>query len=260
MKRQHSSDEPRTKGLRARGRQTDSPDCWIFSRPVVWWWWWCWWSTSHSLGFGDGVVEGASSSEEDSSLRYDCGVSGIGYICTSPDEDEAAEKGEMGGEAVVVAPGVLAGDWSTCTESGDTLSRSFRRWPRCVISFVPSLMSTPGVEARQRETSLAACVNPARKRSASMTGLAARRCWRRSLCRWRTVSSRMSAFSSLATFSPSDCSADTISSFSSSRQRLMRARRLRSSIGFITFRYCLPLPFVSRSPRSALAADLILWN
>uniref|UniRef100_A0A182M8P3 Uncharacterized protein n=1 Tax=Anopheles culicifacies TaxID=139723 RepID=A0A182M8P3_9DIPT len=122
-----------------------------------------------------GVVDGANR-PTDSSLRYDCGVSGIWYIGTSPDEDDAAENGEIGGEADGLRQAVLAVVDSTCTERGDTLSRSFSRWPRCVISFVPSLMSTPGVEARQRDTSLAAWVNPARKRSASSTGLAARRC------------------------------------------------------------------------------------
>uniref|UniRef100_A0A8W7P5E5 Uncharacterized protein n=1 Tax=Anopheles coluzzii TaxID=1518534 RepID=A0A8W7P5E5_ANOCL len=215
-------------------RQTINKFEHMIPSPPVWWWWW----SSHSLGFGDGVVEGAS--RPDSSLRYDCGVSGIWYMGTSPDEDDAAENGEIGGDGLrelPLLPVLLLPLDSTCTDRGDTLSRSFSRWPRCVISFVPSLMSTPGVEARQRDTSLAAWVNPARKRSASSTGFAAKRCCRRSLCRWRTVSSRMSAFSSLATFSPSDCSADTISSFSSSRQRLMRARRFRSSIGFITFRY-----------------------
>jgi hypothetical protein len=89
--------------------------------------------------------------------------------------------------------------------------------------------------ARYWDTSAAQWVKPARNLSAyAASGVKPRECWRRSLCRWRTVSSRMSAFSSLLTFSPSAWRDDTIRSFSSSRHLFILARRLRSSIGFMT--------------------------
>ena len=63
------------------------------------------------------------------------------------------------------------------------------------------------------------------------------RAWRSlNLCKWRTVNSKTSAFSNLVKFSPSDARAELINSLSSSRHRLIRARRLRSSIGFITLK------------------------
>lgn len=82
-----------------------------------------------------------------------------------------------------------------------------------------------------------------------------RRCW----CRWCTVSSSMSAFSSFDNvsssyrnkltdcdcvyaaaphcMSPTNCTSCIISTFSCSRHLLMRALRLRSSKGFMTLRY-----------------------
>lgn len=151
----------------------------------------------------------------------DAGGDGVTY----PEVEEAVDRAGLGG---------LAGGVS---EEAAARCMSLRRCPKCVINWVPSLTSTPGMEAKQRDTSLAACVNPARKRSASTVGFSDKRRWRRSLWRWRTVNSKISAFSNLATFSPSDWRALTINSLSSSRQRLMRARLLRSSIGFITLRY-----------------------
>lgn len=101
------------------------------------------------------------------------------------------ESDEVGDKGGVEKSPFCVGVWM---ESGRFLSNELRLTPRCVISFVPSVMSTPGIDAKMRETSLAACVNPARKRSSLMTGLAwAKRCWRRNLCKCRTVNSRMSA-------------------------------------------------------------------
>lgn len=135
----------------------------------------------------------------------------IGICEDSVEEDPVDEAGVNGivyePELDVVLTGEQLGagddDSATLTDNGDRRSMSFSRWPRWVISFVPSLMSTPGVDAKHLDTSVAQWVKPARNLSASVTGLAARRCWRRSLCRCCTVSSRMSAFSSLLTFSPS---------------------------------------------------------
>lgn len=103
---------------------------------------------------------------------------------------------------------------------------------------MPRWISTPGIEAKHFDTSLAQVVNPARNLSASITGLAASFFWLFSFCRWDTVSSRISAFSNLETFSPSVARAETIKSFNSSKHRLILARRFRSNIGFITLRYC----------------------
>ena len=118
-----------------------------------------------------------------------------------------------------------------------TASSPLRAWPRWVMRRVPRVTSTPGVAAKATDTSRAHWVNPARKRSLATTGLDARRRSRRSLCKWRTVSSKTSAFSNLA-IPASPCSAakaPAIKSLSSSRHRLILARRCRSSNGFVTF-------------------------
>lgn len=65
------------------------------------------------------------------------------------------------------------------------------------------------------------------------------------LCKCLTVSSRMSAFSSLDTFSPCACKAAVMMSLSSSRHLLIRARRFLSSKGFIIFLYCVDLDIFS---------------
>lgn len=166
-------------------------------------WWFCE-MPSMSILTGDGWLE--------------AGVRGIEY---SSELSSLLEDGEDCGAA-------------TCIVRGPVLSMEFSLWPKWVINLVPKATSTPGVAARQRLTSLAQCVYPALNRSASITGFAERRCCLWSLWRWRTVNSRMSAFSNLATFSPSPANAVTIRSFSSSKHRLILARRLRSSIGFIT--------------------------
>ena len=62
------------------------------------------------------------------------------------------------------------------------------------------------------------------------------------LCKCLTVSSRMSAFSSLDTFSPCACKAAVMMSLSSSRHLLIRARRFLSSKGFIIWK-CIILKF-----------------
>ena len=55
------------------------------------------------------------------------------------------------------------------------------------------------------------------------------------------MSSSISAFSSLETFSPSACRATVMISFSSSRQALIRALRFLSSNGFVIFLYLIVL-------------------
>ena len=167
-------------------------------------WWLCEIPSTSVLTGGDGWLE--------------AGVRGIEY---SSELSSLLDDGDDCGAATWIV-------------RGPVLSIEFNLWPRWVISFVPRATSTPGVAAKHRLTSLAQCVYPALNRSASITGFAERRCCLCSLWRWRTVNSRMSAFSSFATFSPSPAKAVTIRSLSSSKHRLIRARRLRSSIGFIT--------------------------
>ena len=58
-----------------------------------------------------------------------------------------------------------------------------------------------------------------------------------SLCKCFTVSSRMSAFSSLETFSPSAWRATVMMSFNSSRHLLILARLFLSRSGFVIFLY-----------------------
>lgn len=65
------------------------------------------------------------------------------------------------------------------------------------------------------------------------------------LCKCLTVSSRISAFSNLDTFSPCACKAAVMMSLSSSRHLLIRARRFLSSRGFIIFLYCVDLDIFS---------------
>ena len=62
-----------------------------------------------------------------------------------------------------------------------------------------------------------------------------------SFCRCLTVSSRMSAFSSFDTFSPSACRHPVMMSLSSSRQALILALLFRSRRGLVIFLYCIVL-------------------
>jgi len=71
-----------------------------------------------------------------------------------------------------------------------------RRMPRWVISVVPKATSTRGREARARDTSLAARMYPARKLCSGLAGTCFLDSF--SLRRCCTVTSRMSAFSNLA--------------------------------------------------------------
>lgn len=75
------------------------------------------------------------------------------------------------------------------------------QWLRWDVRWVLVGWSNP---FRKPVTSTAQWRNPARNRSAyEASGLVVNWFWWRRVCKWRTVSSRMSAFSSLATFSPS---------------------------------------------------------
>lgn len=100
-----------------------------------------------------------------------------------------------------------------------------------------TLASTPGVFIRKEVASWAQDEYPVwKRRSSSMGFLVLRHLACCILCRCRTVSSRMSAFSSLDTFSPWAWSAAVIMSLSSSRHLLILARRLRSRSGFMIWK------------------------
>lgn len=127
--------------------------------------------------------------------------------------------------------------WIFCATWSSCLTQALRCWR----SFLPAAGSTVSAGAGvviNCVTSWAHCENPARNLSAydCSCGIISW-FWRFRLCRYLTVNSRISAFSSLETFSPSLCRAVTIISFNSSRHRLMRALLFLSSIGFITFLY-----------------------
>ena len=126
----------------------------------------------------------------------------------------------------------------TLTVRGATLELSmvFSLCPRWPISLDPMEMSTPE-EARLRLTSVAQVVKPAWNLSRSRDGFKLNICCLFSFLKWFTVSSSTSAFSSFEMLSPSVCRANTISSFNSSRQELIRALRFLSIKGFITFLY-----------------------
>lgn len=95
-------------------------------------------------------------------------------------DDDGVDTGGEGGSEYEELEELGAGDAEalsgTRTDSGVSMSRSLRRCPKWVMSFVPRWMSTPGMVARHLETSVAQWVNPERNLSESMTGLEARRC------------------------------------------------------------------------------------
>ena len=130
------------------------------------------------------------------------------------------------------------GEEGTLTLKGATLEVSMvlSLCPRWDMRRDPTVTSTP-VEARHLLTSVAQAVYPAWNLSRSSPGFRASICCLFSFLKCLTVSSNTSAFSSLEMLSPSVCRANTIRSFSSSRQPLIRARLFLSSSGFITFLY-----------------------
>ena len=127
------------------------------------------------------------------------------------------------------------GEEGTLTLKGATLEVSMvlslcPRWP---INLDPMEMSTPE-EAKLRLTSVAQVVKPAWNLSKSKAGFKLNICCLFNFLKWFTVSSSTSAFSSLEMLSPSACRANTIRSFSSSRQELIRARLFFSIKGLTT--------------------------
>lgn len=101
------------------------------------------------------------------------GCNGDGVCLVDDDVDDAGVSGKAYGVEVPSRFGEPGGVYGlgTLITKGDTLSISLSRCPRWVISLVPRWISTPGMVAKQRDTSLAQWVYPARKRSASTTGL-----------------------------------------------------------------------------------------
>lgn len=118
--------------------------------------------------------------------------------------------------------------------------------------------STPGEDRRNVAASCAQEEYPAWNFWRSSKGFLAnnRRPWF-ILCKCLTVNSRMSAFSSLDTFSPSACSATVMMSFSSSRHLLILARRFLSRSGFVIFLYwCVRDRGTSESPELGEVVEL----
>merc|ERR1711953_964546 len=141
----------------------------------------------------------------------------------------------------------------TLTDSGEYLlfSMVLSLLPRCPISLDPMVTSTP-VKARHLLTSVAHWVYPALNLSMSREGFTANICCLFSFLRCFTVSSSTSAFSSLLMLSPSVCRANTIRSFSSSRQALILALLFLSMSGLTTFLY-----WSVRDIGSSIGSDLI---
>ena len=116
--------------------------------------------------------------------------------------------------------------------------RLLTQWFRWLRIRCRSAWSTPSMFPMYRFTSVAHSEKPARYLSnteASFTIVVAT-CWRCNFCKWRTVISRMSAFSNLEWREGSLFSASNIKTFNSFRLLLMRARRFFSMIGLVIYK------------------------